>query len=79
MQIGLNKESIDYEKIRKAHLLVLAAPQEAFSPSEIDDLKKYVENGGNLLALSHEGGDRKYPTNHSGTMPTSTTSPRSLE
>jgi beta-galactosidase GanA len=58
-QIGLNKDSIDYEKIKKAQLFILAAPKDVFTPSEVDDLKKYVDNGGNLLVLSHEGGDRR--------------------
>lgn len=58
-QIGLNKDSIDFDKIKKAHLFVLAAPKDLFAPSEVEDLKKYVDNGGNLLVLSHEGGDRK--------------------
>lgn len=64
IQIGLNKDSIDFEKIKKAHLLILAAPKDRFTPTELDDLKKYVENGGNLLVLSHEGGDRKYSIFH---------------
>lgn len=60
IQIGLNKDTIDYEKIKKANLFVLAAPKDIFTPTEIEDLKKYVENGGNLLVFSHEGGERKY-------------------
>jgi uncharacterized membrane protein len=67
----LNKDAIDFEKIKKAHLLVVAAPKDRFTPTELDDLKKYVENGGNLLVLSHEGGDRKYPLPHQETQPTS--------
>lgn len=39
--------------------MVIAAPKDRFTPTEADDLRKYVENGGNLLVFSHEGGDRK--------------------
>jgi intraflagellar transport protein 52 len=56
----LNKEAIDFEKIKKAQLFIIAAPKDVFAPTEIEDLKKFVENGGNLLVFSHEGGDRKY-------------------
>jgi hypothetical protein len=59
MQIGLNKDTIDFDKIKKANLFVLAAPKDQFTPTEIDDLRKYVDNGGNLLVFSHEGGDRR--------------------
>lgn len=76
-QIGLNKEAVDFEKIKKANLFVVAAPKDNFSPTEIEDLKKYVENGGNLLVLSHEGGDRKYPPLDPEIRPTSARSPRS--
>lgn len=78
-QIGLNKETIDFEKIKKAHLFIIAAPKDTFTPTEIDDLKRFVENGGNLLVFSHEGGDRKYPPSHPGTIPISPKSLRSSE
>lgn len=70
-QIGLNKETIDFEKIKKANLFIIAAPKDTFTPTEIDDLKRFVENGGNLLVFSHEGGDRKYPPSYAGTIPIS--------
>ena len=63
MQIGLNKESIEYDKIRKAHLLVVASPKEKLTPEEVSNLIKYVETGGNLLVLTNEGGDQKNNTN----------------
>lgn len=59
IQIGLNKDAVDFEKIKKATLFVIAAPKDNFTPTEIEDLKKYVENGGNLLVLAHEGGERR--------------------
>lgn len=71
MQIGLNKDTVDYEKIKKASLFVIASPKDQFSPSEIEDLKKYVENQGNLLIFSNEGGDRKYFYLDPETEPTS--------
>jgi hypothetical protein len=70
-QIGLNKEAVDFEKIKKANLFIIAAPKDNFTPTEIEDLKKFVENGGNLLVLSHEGGERRYLFPHLETIPTS--------
>ena len=32
MQIGLNKDSIELEKIKKANLLILASPKEKLNP-----------------------------------------------
>ena len=79
IQIGLNKDAIDYEKIKKAQLLIIAAPKDKFTPTEIEDLKKYVENGGNLLVFSHEGGERKYLPVYLETIATSQKSPKSSE
>lgn len=79
IQIGLNKEAIDFEKIKKAHLFIIAAPKDTFTPTEIEDLKKFVENGGNLLIFSHEGGDRKYLFLYSGIVLTSQKSLKSSE
>ena len=32
-QIGLNKDVIDFEKIKKANLFVIACPKDHFAPS----------------------------------------------
>jgi hypothetical protein len=32
-QIGLNKDAVDYEKIKKANLFIVAAPKEQFTPT----------------------------------------------
>lgn len=53
MQIGLNKDLIQFEKIKKANLFIIAGAKDKFAASEIDNLKKLVESGGNLLILSH--------------------------
>lgn len=55
-QIGLNKEEINYDKIKQVSLFVLAAPRDNFTKDELEALKKYVESGGNLLVLLAEGG-----------------------
>ena len=40
-------------------MLVVGGPKEQFAPNEIADMKKLIENGGKLLILANEGGDRK--------------------
>jgi len=52
-KIGLNKESVDFEKVKKAHLFVVAGPKEQFAPNEIADMKRLVESGGKLLILAN--------------------------
>ena len=60
VQLGLNKDDITLEKMKQAGLVILAAPQELFSKSEMDALKHYVETGGKVLILLSEGGENKY-------------------
>ena len=55
----MNKEEINFDKIKQASIFVLAAPRDNFSKDELIALKKYVESGGNLLLLLAEGGERK--------------------
>lgn len=63
IQIGLNKDHIEFEKIKKANLFIIAAPKDNFTPEEIANLIKFVESGGNLLILCNEGGDQKNNSN----------------
>jgi intraflagellar transport protein 52 len=60
IQIGLNKEAVDFERIKQASLLILASPKENYAKAELEALKKYVETGGNLFLLLSEGGERRY-------------------
>lgn len=62
-KIGLNKDHIEFEKIKKANLLIIAAPKDNFAPEEIANLIKFVENGGSLMVLCNEGGDQKNNSN----------------
>lgn len=59
----MNKDSIEYERIRKASLFVLACPKSQLSPNEISNLVRYVETGGCLMVFTGEGGDTKNGTN----------------
>jgi hypothetical protein len=58
-----NREELTPARLRGYACVIFAAPQEAFSNSEIAALHHYVESGGSLLLLSGEGGDGKSGSN----------------
>ena len=60
---ALLKKEFKLEKLKTANLFIIGGPREKFNQEEIEILKKYVEEGGNLLLLEGEGGDLKYNTN----------------
>lgn len=58
-----NKNELSLEVLNQARVFVLSGPREAFSEGEFDYLRKYLENGGCLLVLLGEGGERRSKTN----------------
>ncbi len=53
-------------KLREADVIVFGCPNSSkLRPSEIDTIKKYVREGGNLMLLSLSGGDRGLMNNMS--------------
>ena len=60
---ALLKKEFKLEKLKTANLFIIGGPREKFNQEELEILKKYVEEGGNLLLLEGEGGDLKYNTN----------------
>ena len=57
------KKEFKLEKIKTANILIIGEPKQLFTPEEIEILKKYIEEGGNILILQGEGGDSKNNTN----------------
>ena len=57
------KKEFKLEKMRSANLLVIGEPKVLFTPDEINILKQYFEQGGNLLIIQGEQGDSKNSTN----------------
>jgi intraflagellar transport protein 52 len=43
--------------------VVFGCPRERFSAAELDAIKRYVHEGGNVLVLAADGGERAHPTN----------------
>ena len=57
------KKEFKLEKIKTANIFIIGEPKQLFTPEEIEILKKYIEEGGNILILQGEGGDSKNNTN----------------
>ncbi len=57
------KKEFKLEKMIPANLLVIGQPKALFTPDEINMLKQYLEQGGNLLVIQGEQGDNKNSTN----------------
>ncbi len=58
-----NKDSLSLERLRECALLIIMAPREKFSQSELDALKSFVAEGGSLLIALGEGGEAAFGTN----------------
>ncbi len=62
--IALTDFPLTYEKLKKYNVLVIAGPDMSkFRASEIDDILKYVYDGGSLVLMSDAGGDSGHMTN----------------
>jgi len=59
----INKDQIKAQKIKQARLFVFACPTTEFSSEEISIVESYVEEGGNVLVLAVEGGDKSSRAN----------------
>lgn len=57
------KEELTAEKLHGVKLWITAGPREKFTAAELEVLKQYLNNGGNILAMLGEGGEVKYDTN----------------
>jgi len=62
-KVDANKDEITNSSLARASVVVLGAPREKFTVTELDVMKKYVLNGGSLLVLMGEGGEQKHGTN----------------
>ena len=57
------KKEFKLEKMRLCNLFVIGEPKSLFTPDEINILKQYSEEGGNLLIIEGEQGETKNNTN----------------
>ncbi|XP_037771612.1 intraflagellar transport protein 52 homolog isoform X4 [Chelonia mydas] len=57
------KDEITSEKLAGVKLWITAGPREKFTAAEFEVLKKYLEEGGDILVMLGEGGESRYDTN----------------
>ena len=57
------KKEFKLDKIKLANIFIIGEPKATFTQEEIDILKRYFEEGGNLLIMQGEGGDSKNNSN----------------
>lgn len=57
------KEELTLEKMKGVKLWITAGPREKFTASEMEILKLYLDEGGNVLVMLGEGGETKFDTN----------------
>lgn len=54
---------LNLKKMKESDLLLLGAPRLPFNAQELQDIKRYVEEGGRVLLMMSEGGEQKQGTN----------------
>lgn len=63
-KITTNREEITLERLLQARIFVTAGPQKKFLSTEIEALKRYInQHNGSVLILLSEGGEAKLNTN----------------
>ena len=59
----VNKEALKLQKLKSAKMLVLAAPTKELLNEELEMLHQYLVEGGSVLVLAEEGGDKRCRSN----------------
>lgn len=57
------KDELTLEKLKGVKLWMTAGPREMFTSSEMEILKHYLDEGGNMIVMLGEGGEKKFETN----------------
>jgi len=59
----INKTEINLKKLKECHLLLLGGPRLPFNAQELQDIRRYIEEGGRVVIMMAEGGETKQNTN----------------
>lgn len=51
------------QRLKESDLLLLGGPRLPFNMQELQDIKTYIDQGGKVLIMMHEGGENKLGTN----------------
>ncbi len=65
LKLGKIEAGITYEKLSAYNIFIISVPiaESYLTPEEIEDLLKYVKDGGSLLIISDKGGDHDNKNN----------------
>lgn len=59
----INKQELTLKKLKESHLLLLGGPRLPFNAQELQDIRRFVEEGGRCMIMMAEGGENKLNTN----------------
>lgn len=59
----INKTDLNLKRMKECDLLLLGGPRLPFNANELQDIRRYVDEGGRVLLLMSEGGEQKLGTN----------------
>ena len=59
----INKSELNLKTLKKANMLLLGGPRLPFTAQELQDIRKYIEDGGRVVITMAEGGENKLNTN----------------
>merc|ERR1712096_389675 len=62
-KVSTNKDEITLENLREASVVIFGGPQAMFTTPEFETIKTYISEGGNVLMMLGEGGERQFETN----------------
>lgn len=51
------------KKLKESNLLLLGGPRAPFNAQELQDIRRYIEEGGRAMIMMNEGGEQKQNTN----------------
>ena len=54
---------LSQEFLATGKILILAGPKSKFTELEMNSIRGFINNGGNVLVMLGEGGEKKYNTN----------------
>lgn len=58
-----NRDDLTKENLGQAGVIVLACPRQRLTEGQFSILRRHVEDGGSLLVMAEEGGEKKANSN----------------
>ena len=59
----INKTDITLKRLKECHMLLLGGPRLPFNAQELQDIRRYIDEGGKVVVMMAEGGENKQNTN----------------